>query len=377
MSKQALVVYNPTAKSQDHNQTWISRLVEALSHQGSYVVTLFPTSALTTSDDIIALIRPDLDLIVAAGGDGTLRSVLAALAKAKSTVPAALVPLGTGNVLCRNLGIVGEHFFADSLANAFDPIANGVPVRIDMGMMNGHYFAGMAGAGPLSDAFMVPARGAKTNFKNFAYAKAMLETMAMRPIVFKITLAGRTFTVEAAGVFVANVEDLGLGKPCDLNTLSDGFLDLHVLDPKNFNEYLAVGFRFAAGYENAKAPIYVLRVKDVLIEAMPRSGIRSHFQRFITMIRRLIEGKFSPARPSQFIPAMIDGEPCGTTPMRVSVVPQAVTVLVPPERVHEAAALSGDYASGEITGFITAAQIKAAETKAAETKAAETKAVPF
>jgi len=370
MPKQALVVYNPTAKSQDQNQTWISRLVSALSHQERYVVTLFPTREGTTSDDIIALIRPDLDLIVAAGGDGTIRSVLAALARAKSTVPAALVPLGTGNVLCRNLGILGEHFFADSLAHAFDPIANGVPVRIDMGTMNGHYFAGMAGAGPLSDAFMTPARGAKTNFKVLAYVKAMLETMAMRPNIFKITLSGRTFTVEAAGVFVANVEDLGLGKPCHLNTLTDGFLNLHVLDPKNFHEYMAIGFRFAAGHEDARAPHYVLRVKDVLIEAMPRRGIRSQFQRLVTMIRRLLEGKFTLARTSQFIPAMIDGDECGTTPMQISVVPQAVTVLVPPERVHESAASSGDYEAGEVTGFISATQIKAAETRADETRAA-------
>jgi hypothetical protein len=83
---------------------------------------------------------------------------------------------------------------------------------------------------------------------------------------------------------------------------------------------------------------------------------------------------------------MIDGEECGTTPMRVTVIPHAVTVLVPAERVQEAvrepkadqtigqdkmaAAVSpssknGDYAKGEITAFINLSSIPA-ESKPSE-----------
>ena len=336
MAKQALVIYNPTAKSQNPDESWIARLVAELGHQDNYVTTLFPTTASTTVQDIMGLLKPGLDLVVAAGGDGTIRSVLAALAEAKSDIPAALMPLGTGNVLARNLGIVDERFFADPLSRAFDPIATGVPVKIDMGMMNGHYFAGMAGAGPLSDAFMVPERDAKTKLKNLAYAKAMLETMAMPPIIFKITTAGRTFKVEASGIFVANVEDLGLGKPCDMKTLTDGYLDLHVLNPKNFGEYVAIGFRFAAGHEDDKAPHYVLRVKDAIIEVAPRHGLRSQFQGTVNKIRSTLEGHPVEESNSQFIKAMLDGEEVGTTPMRITVIPHAVTVLVPAARVQEA-----------------------------------------
>ncbi|MBS1996929.1 MAG: hypothetical protein JSS86_11485 [Cyanobacteria bacterium SZAS LIN-2] len=387
-SKQALVVYNPTARSQASDESWIARLVAELSRQDNYVVTLYPTTPRTTIDDIIGLLKPELDLVVAAGGDGTIRSVLAALAQAKSDIPAALMPLGTGNVLARNLGIVDEKFFSDPLAHAFDPIASGVPVRIDMGLMNGEFFAGMAGAGPLSDAFMAPEREAKTAFKNLAYAKAMLETMAMRPVIFRITVAGRTFKVRASGVFVANVEDLGLGRPCELTTLTDGFLNLHVIDPRNFSDYVAVGFRFVAGHVDGNAPHYVLRVKEALIEVIPRRGLRSTFQSFVNKVRTILTGKAATTVRSQNIPAMIDGEPCGTTPMKISVVPQAVVVLVPAERLQELTATQAatqatfdqavadatadgaqttaqahaqetaravDYAKGEVTAFITAA----------------------
>lgn len=48
-------------------------------------------------------VEQDADLIVAAGGDGTVRMV--ALAVTGSQVPMAIVPAGTGNMLARNLGI--------------------------------------------------------------------------------------------------------------------------------------------------------------------------------------------------------------------------------------------------------------------------------
>src|SRR6516164_1339993 len=49
------------------------------------------------------------DLIVAAGGDGTIRLVLGAVAQMKSSVPVSIMPLGTGNQLARNLAIYEEN----------------------------------------------------------------------------------------------------------------------------------------------------------------------------------------------------------------------------------------------------------------------------
>lgn len=69
-------------------------------------------------------------LVIAAGGDGTVRSVATALGHADETATAELgiVPLGTGNLLARNLGI--------PLGNpraAFDRILRGDAVPLDLG----------------------------------------------------------------------------------------------------------------------------------------------------------------------------------------------------------------------------------------------------
>jgi diacylglycerol kinase family enzyme len=333
MPKNALIIYNPTARSQQQSEVWIGKIVEELNKREEYLVTLYPTTAETTPHDLVPLLKPPLDLVIPAGGDGTVRFALAALAEARSDIPAAILPLGTGNVLARNLGIVKETFFADALENAYDNIVNGHPIRIDMGMMNGEYFAGMTGAGPISDAFLKPGRDEKTQFKMLAYATAMIETISMPPVIFKITTGGRSFKVEASGIFVGNVEDLGLGKPVDINVLSDGFLDLHILNPKNFGDYVNVGFRFAGGEVEGEVPDYVLKVKEALIEVMPRRGVRSSFQRIGSKIKAFFSGKAVAEVPrGQQIIGMIDGEAHGTTPLRVTVIPQAVSVLVPPER---------------------------------------------
>jgi diacylglycerol kinase family enzyme len=335
MPKHALVIYNPAAKSQVQTEVWIGKLVEKLNEQDEFLVSFYPTTAETGPEHLVPLFKPPLDLIIAAGGDGTVRFALAALAKAKSKIPCAIFPLGTGNVLARNLGIVKESILANPLEHAFDYLAHGRPVEIDMAMMNGEYFAGMAGVGPISDAFMRPARELKTRFRLLAYISAMIQTVAMPPRIFRITTGGMSFKVQASGIFLANVEDLGIGKTNELSNLNDGFLELHIVDPINFGDYVNLGFRFVAGSVDEKAPECILRCKEAVIETLPRRGVRSEFQRLAKQVRNFLAGKKipDPARVSE-APLMIDGEECGTTPMRVTIVPKAVTVLVPPTRAE-------------------------------------------
>ncbi len=331
MDKHALVIFNPTAKSPVAIQQWIGQIVEKLNKHDQYFVSFYPTTAQTKPEDLLQFIQPPLDLIIAAGGDGTIRFALAALAKAKSDIPAAIFPLGTGNVLARNLGIWQEKMFADPLEHAFDFILNGQQTRIDMGMMNGEYFAGMAGVGPISDAFMKPDRAAKSSFRLIAYIKALLATIAMRPRIFKITTGGRSFKVQASGVFVANVEDLGIGRPVDLNALTDGSLDLHIINPKRFSDYVDLGFRYTGGNRQDHVSDYALRVKEAVVEVVPRRGVRSAFQTAVLKLKEFFTGKpCIESHRGEQLPCMIDGEECGVTPMRVTVIPQAVNVLVPP-----------------------------------------------
>lgn len=332
MIKHVLLVVNPRAESHTDVESWLPTLIETLNSRADCVVSVCYTTASTTTQTLIELLEPPLDLVIAAGGDGTLRFALSALARQKADIPLAIMPTGTGNVLARNLGIVPQDFLGDPMESAIENIVNGVVHPIDLGRMNGFYFSGIAGAGPLAEAFASPRREQKTNLKMFAYAASMFETIAHSPVMFRIATPDTTFRVKASGVFVGNVHDLGFGREPRLEDLTDRKLSLIVLSPRDFSDYVNMGFRFLTGESKERLPIYITEIEEAIIDVSDASARRSSFQE---MVRHILEsvGKGVGGEhesPSECaIPAMIDGELYGTTPMHVQVAPQAVKVVVP------------------------------------------------
>ena len=101
-------------------------------------------------------LRTRLRAHVVRGGDGTVRAVAEYLAETKAAAELGIVPLGTGNLLARNLGIAHN-----DLSAAFERAIAGEPQRIDLGWaaveldgrVERHAFAVMAGFG--IDAHMI------------------------------------------------------------------------------------------------------------------------------------------------------------------------------------------------------------------------------
>lgn len=101
-------------------------------------------------------LREGADLVIAAGGDGTVRGVAQALAEADTQSELGIVPLGTGNLLARNLDIP-----LGSVDKAVTLAITGEPRTIDLawaqaeidGEVCRHAFTVMAGVGV--DAHMI------------------------------------------------------------------------------------------------------------------------------------------------------------------------------------------------------------------------------
>ncbi|RTL39797.1 MAG: hypothetical protein EKK48_18175 [Candidatus Melainabacteria bacterium] len=330
MSRHALVVYNPTAGSASGADLWLGPVVHRLASR--YTVTVLPTVPDMNPSDILHAIGKPIDLLVAAGGDGTLRYALGAVAEAKSDIPVGIIPLGTGNQLARNLMIYEENILSDPLDEALSIILDGVTMRMDLGIMNGQYFCICAGAGPLSDAILMPEQKDKVNWKMLAYASSVIQNFAMPPVMFKVTLdeENETFQVAASGLFVSNIADLGLGTLSETAELNDGLLDLCILNPSEFGDYLHMGFRFAGGFVGGEAPYYIRKVRSLTVEVVPSRAKLSRFQHIGHRIRSFFSGNNETRPPvAQQVIAMIDGDAFGETPMHIKVVPHAVNVLVP------------------------------------------------
>ena len=150
-------------------------------------------------DDIVkAALARHPDVLILGGGDGTISSLVDHLVG--SGVPLGLLPLGTANSFARSLDLPID------LDEAINIIAAGHRRRIDLGMIDGDYFANCAALGmsPLI-AETVP-HGLKKWGGRLGYALwAMVQTMRFRP--FQLTVSddqGRSATMSALEVRIAN-----------------------------------------------------------------------------------------------------------------------------------------------------------------------------
>jgi YegS/Rv2252/BmrU family lipid kinase len=139
------------------------------------------------------VLAADPPMVIVGGGDGTLSSTVDDFVPRDTVF--ALLPLGTANSFARTLGIPLE------LEGAIDVIASGERRRIDLGMIDGDYFANAAAIGmsPLI-AETIP-HGLKRYLGRVGYLGwAAIQFLRFRP--FKLTVGNET--IDAVEVRIAN-----------------------------------------------------------------------------------------------------------------------------------------------------------------------------
>jgi len=186
-------------------------------------------------------------LVIAAGGDGTVRACAHALAD--TPVPLAILPLGTANLAARALGV--PHRSAAALATAF----GGRERRIDLALADlgdgagGLTFVAMAGIGLDAEVVAATPHLIKRRAGWPAYAAAGAAHLAGRRTGFTITLdGGKPMTWQARSVVAGNAGLLPGGfRLLPAARLDDGRLDVGILAPAGPADWLRVGARVLAG----------------------------------------------------------------------------------------------------------------------------------
>ncbi len=138
--RRLVVIHNPAAGQRQRR-----RLGAVLHHLGEAgcAIDLYPTVRRGDAEAFAATVsRSACDVVVAAGGDGTVNEVVNGLMAAPGPVPRlAIVPLGTANVLAHEIGL---DIRPAAIAAA---ITHGTPRSIRLGVANSRYFVQMAGVG--------------------------------------------------------------------------------------------------------------------------------------------------------------------------------------------------------------------------------------
>lgn len=180
-------------------------------------------------------IAEGVDLVVVAGGDGTVRVVCTELAG--TGIPVAVLPAGTGNLLARNLGIDLD------LDTALAQLLDGSEQRIDSVEVKGDElvdrFVVMAGLG-LDAAIIADAPdGLKKHVGWAAYVVSTVKNLNHPFVRVEITIddrppirrRARTVVIGNVGNLQANIPLLPDAKP------DDGKIDLVVLAPRRVSHW--------------------------------------------------------------------------------------------------------------------------------------------
>lgn len=316
--KQAAVVYNPTKV----DLAALEAVVAAAEIHAGWKHSLWYET--TEADPGVGQARTALgkgaDVVMAAGGDGTVRAVAEAL---RSTgVPLGLLPSGTGNLLARNLDLT-----LDDLEHAVTTAFTGTNRSIDVGTVEAELTDGtremntflvMAGVG--LDAQMIANTNSELKKKVgwLAYVDAIVRSLrGSNRVRMRFTVDGSPIrTMTAHTVLVGNCGSL----PGNILLLpdaavDDGVFDLVALRPKGVIGWFQIWLKIV--WENG-----VLR----------RSAVGRKLMSFTKEVRtlRYLKGKSFVARLSRPEEYELDGDSFGkAVALRATVEHLGLVVKVP------------------------------------------------
>jgi len=243
-AKQCAVIFNP-AKVTD----WVTfrRHVDYELDKLGFADTLWLETTVKDPGRQMAAeaVRHRVDLVLGAGGDGTIRAVCAGLAD--SGIPFGLIPAGTGNLLARNLGIPLDERAA--LEIAFFGIEHKIDlVKLSVDDNEPDYFAVMAGLG--IDAVILG--NINPDLKRTVGSAAYFVSAMQQA---KHPGAAATFTVDDAEPFKRNATVMVIGNvgylQADIPLIpdaqaDDGLLDLLIASPRRPADWFRLTARVLA-----------------------------------------------------------------------------------------------------------------------------------
>jgi len=292
------LIYNPAAGQRDARHE-VQAAIDYLTTRGwmiHYEETREPSGAWAPAR--AAALRGE-DAVLVVGGDGSLSQAAAAVLH--TTTAVGVLPVGTGNVWARQVGIP-----LNPLAAA-QALADGIIRPIDVGdIVNGeNHQVVVLWAGVGLDAAIAAQvesdRHRKRQWGILAYIVAGLaQAWHLRGTPLRVTMDGRTRWARVLWVEVCNIPLYAMFFTiAPTARLDDGLFDVYM-----FKGYSGLGMighllRILAGHHRTSPIVSWAQARVVTIEGRHPFVVQ------------------------------VDGEPLGTTPMTIRVLPKALNVLLP------------------------------------------------
>lgn len=292
--KQALVIFNPTAgiNAKYDVRATVDRELQAFGYQPKFLLLDFDFEANIAKEDLTAV-----ELVVAVGGDGTVKVAAREIITRGIKAPVLIVPFGSANVLASSLRLPLGVKEALALAK------NLKTQKIDVGLLDGQrYFIVGFSLGYVSSIIIHTDRELKNRWGSLGYVLRLFWNRIRIPrIKFRVETQNRVFWVKGNSLIVFNAFNFYGISPKKNVSITDGILNLYVVTNKTF---LAM----------AEAALGVL-----FFDHPPRHIFTLDNQKF----------KIRVKRKSHLKTAQIDGDKISVDrDMTVEVLPQALEVVV-------------------------------------------------
>jgi diacylglycerol kinase (ATP) len=297
----AILILNPTSgssafaahhESEDDLQ---GQIIAALQARDIETEVWYTTLEDAGTDLARRAVAEGVDIVIAAGGDGTLHAVASGLIKSNSVL--GIIPVGTMNNVAHSLQI------PEDIEQACEIIAKGHTRQIDVGSINGNIFLEVAGIGLEAALFPaaeeIKAKGLLSTVRGiFDGLKALF---VFQPSRFTISFDQKQRRrVNAVQISICNSPYYGAHlRFAPKARMDDGFLDILIY--RNFSKfaYLLHAASISQGRRILEPRVSSRKIKTVSITS------------------------------EQPVVVHVDGEQKGTTPVEVQVEPGVLQVRVP------------------------------------------------
>jgi diacylglycerol kinase (ATP) len=252
----AVIFQNPSAGTKGFGKESLLAALKLANIDGEYVST--------KSEKFDKAFAQNVDLFVAAGGDGTIRKVLLGARERKiPKIPIAIFPLGTANNVARSLGISGT---PQELTETWD---TDHAINFDLGLARGSWgtttFIESFGVGLFAEYLALAGEEDKREgAENLLQGRKLLQKVLKKakPVDLQIVADGKTLKGDFLGVEVLNIPFTGPGLPLGHRAdATDRKLDVVCFDAENARDLM----KWLDAPMESPAPVVSRRASEVKI----------------------------------------------------------------------------------------------------------------
>lgn len=264
MKKKLLFIVNPKAGRTAIRNELFEIIV--IFSEAEYEVVVYPTTGPTDAERKICADGAEYDLIVCAGGDGTMENTVSGYMKmGEKKVPIGYIPVGTTNDFARSLKISRKPI------EAAKQVVSGNTCKLDIGQINQKYFVYIAAFGIFTEISYSTKQSLKKYIGHSAYVIEAIRNLGnYKAYNLKAEFDGATITGEYIFGMVTNSHSVaGFRVRGSVHVaLDDGKFDcLFVKAPKNVTEVQQILTAIVTNDVEGNEMFYYCKAAHVHIES--------------------------------------------------------------------------------------------------------------